>query len=134
MQHELDNLDEWVNNNNMKLNASKCASMEVTFARNPPAQLPLTINGVPLQQVETVKILGLQVTKNLKWDTHVKDILKKANGRLHLMKTLKYFKMPLFDLNTIFKGYVRPITEYAAPAWHPGLTSGESAMLEKNPT
>ena len=47
------------------------------------------------------------------------------------MKTLKHFKMPLFDLNTIFNGYVRPITEYAAPAWHPGLTSGESAMLEK---
>ena len=105
--------------------------MEVTFAKNPPTQLPLTINGVPLQQVETVKILGLQVTKNLKWDTHVKDILKKANGRLHLMKTLKHFKMPLFDLNNIFKGCVRPITEYAAPAWHPGLTSGESAMLEK---
>ena len=131
MQSELDNLDEWVNNNNMKLNANKCASMEVTFARSPPIQLPLTINDAPLQQVDTVKILGLQITKDLKWETHIKDILKKANSRLYLMKTLKHFKMPLYDLNTIFKGYVRPITEYAAPAWHPGLTTRESVMLEK---
>ena len=58
-------------------------------------------------------------------------MLKKANGRLYLLKLLKRFKLPMDDLITIFSGFVRPLAEYAAPVWHPGLTAKESAALER---
>ena len=49
------------------------------------------------------------------------EILKKANGRLYMLKLLKRFNLPNDDLVTIFMGFVRPLAEYAAPIWHCGL-------------
>ena len=58
-------------------------------------------------------------------------MLKKANGRLYMLKLLKQFNLPCDDLVTIFSGFVRPLAEYAASVWHPSLKSDKSAALER---
>lgn len=105
--------------------------MNVSFLKNSHEERPLTIANVPLQVVESAKILGVQISSNLKWDIQVSEILKKANGRLYMLKLLKHFNLPRDDLVTIFSGFVRPLAEYAAPVWHPGLKSDECAALER---
>ena len=34
------------------------------------------------------------------------------------------------ELVTIYKGYMRPVLEYAAPLWHPGLTQKQVDQVE----
>ena len=34
------------------------------------------------------------------------------------------------ELVTIYKGYMRPVLEYAAPLWHPGLTQRQGNQVE----
>ena len=86
---------------------------------------------VPLQDVSSAKILGVHINSDLKWDSHVSSMLKKANGRLYMLKLLKHFNLPRDDLITIFSGFVRPLVEYAAPVWHPGLKYDDCVTLER---
>jgi len=131
MQHHLDNFEHWANENHMKLNPKKCATMKVSFLKKPLDDPKLTISKVALQNVPVAKILGVHISDDLKWDKHVTEILNKANGRLYMLKLLKRFNLPHDDLITIFSGFVRPLAEYAAPIWHPGITVSQSVALER---
>ena len=131
LQEHVDNFEQWADLNNMQLNPKKCATMKVSFLKNEPEEQPLTIANEPLKVVDSAKILGVNINDNLKWHTQVSQMVKKANGRLYMLKLLKHFNLPRDDLVTIFSGFVRPSAEHAAPVWHPGLTSEESAALER---
>ena len=48
-----------------------------------------------------------------------------------MLKVLKKFGFTTADLITVYIGYVRPVAEYAAPVWHPGLNDEQSASLER---
>ena len=43
---------------------------------------------------------------------------------------LKQFEVSIDDLLTTWKVLLRPITEYATPLWHSGLSNSETYMLE----
>ena len=58
-------------------------------------------------------------------------MLKRANSPLYMLKVLKKFGLPTANLITVYIGYVRPVAEYAAPVWHPGLNDEQSASLER---
>ena len=131
MQEHLNNFEEWAEINNMKPNPKKCALMKVSFQMNNPQEPPLTISNIPFQEVQVAKILGVNISDDLRWSVHVAEILKKANGRLYMLTLLKRFDLPHDDLVTIFTGFVRPLAEYAAPVWHCGLTVNESIALER---
>ena len=55
--------------------------MKVSFLLNNPQEPPLTISNIPLQEVQVAKILGVNISDDLRWSVHVAEILKKANGR-----------------------------------------------------
>ena len=131
IQDHLDNFSDWAKNNHMKLNPSKCAYMKVSFLKKQDEDQIPTIDQVPLQVVSTAKVLGVHVSSDLKWSKHISEVLKKANSRLYLLKLLKHFNLPTDDLVTIYSGFVRPMAEYAAPVWHPGLTVHEDLALER---
>ncbi len=61
----------------MKLNAVKCCTMSVSFARNLEQHEILRINDTQLENVQYVKVLGVIIQDNLKWDRHVSEIIKK---------------------------------------------------------
>ena len=76
MQHALNDFHDWSLQNNMSLNPTKCLVMSVSFSKNPPVPIPLSIGDKILNSVDKAKILGITVQSNLKWDSHVSDLLK----------------------------------------------------------
>ncbi|XP_078682182.1 uncharacterized protein LOC144916733 [Branchiostoma floridae x Branchiostoma belcheri] len=131
MQEELDKFGQWSKDNYMLLNGDKCKIMTICFLRIPPAPPSLNIYGSELESVAVACLLGVWLQANLKWETNVTKMLNKANGRLFLLRRLKHFNLPVNDLLQVYKSYVRPVVEYCAPVWHPGLTSSQSARLER---
>ena len=83
LQDELRKLQEWSNRNDMKLNASKCSVMQISFCKQPVQQTVLFIDDTQLCNVESPKILGLIVQSDLKWNKHVTDLLKRSNKKLY---------------------------------------------------
>ncbi len=48
-------------------------------------------------------------------------ITSKANRRLHMLTQCKRAAMPSDDIRTMYVAKIRPVLEYACPAWHAGL-------------
>ena len=115
----------------MNLNPAKCMYMDVTFVKNPPILLCLKLCNQDLKSTAVVEILGLKISKDLKWDTHVSDIIKRASGRLFMISILKRHGLPDEDRATIFIGFIRTLLEYAVPSWHPDLTEHQHTALER---
>ena len=130
IQDSLDVFGDWSQQNNMNINSSKCANMNVCFMKNVPQYEPLLIMGSALEVVDYVKILGIWISSNLKWDKHIDHIYRKANSKIYMLKLLKKFNLSLPDLLTVYKGYIRPLTEYATQAWNAGLTKAQNDKLE----
>ena len=117
----------------MNRNPKKCMYMDVSFTRDPCVLEPLRLSGEELQTTDIVKILGVKISKDLKWDVHISDIIKRASGRLFMLTTLRRLGLPAEDLKTIYIGFIRPrpLVEYAFPAWHSGLPEQQHAALER---
>ena len=72
----------------MQLNADKCKVMVIDFKRNKHDFSPLTVDGKPLETVDNAKILGVTLSNDLKWNTHICECIKKANTRLYFLVQL----------------------------------------------
>ena len=48
-----------------------------------------------------------------------------------MLRSLVKYGLPKEDLITIFVGYIRPLLEYASPAWSGGLTQNPNERLER---
>jgi hypothetical protein len=68
--------------------------------------------------VSSVKYLGVHLSSDLKWDTHITNILAKANKILGLMKATLH-KAPIKVKKLAYLTLCRPILEYASDIWDP---------------
>ena len=131
LETTLHHLTEWSMSNGLSLNPGKCESMQVCFMKKPPNPLSLEIDQQPLKQSTSVKLLGVHIRCDLKWNDHVDFMIKRANGRIHLIRILKGHGLPVEDLCTIYTGFLRPLVEYASPVWNGGLTKEQVNQLER---
>ena len=97
---------------------------------DPPPHLDLKIGTKSLSVVSSAKVLGIWLQEDLKWDSQIDHLCKNANKRLFMLRTLKRFSFNPSELITVYRGYIRPIIEYADVIWHSSLTLKQSQTLE----
>ena len=68
--------------------------------------------------MDNIKYLGVTISKDLKWNTHVSNVCTKANRTLGFLKR-NLSSCPQDVKETAYKGLMRPILEYASPVWDP---------------
>lgn len=81
-------------------------------------EFPCTINNNLVTVVSQQKYLGLKITSDLTWDSHINNITLTARKRLFFLKRCLRqapCKIKLLAYNTL----VRSVLEYATPAWFP---------------
>ena len=122
--------EDWTLDNNMKLNALKTKEMRVNFSFGSPSYPPIVINGQTVDIVDHVKLLGVTISNDLKWNLHVDAICKKASKRLYALRLLKRNTLPVSVLVNVYCTCVRPILEYACEAWHNNLPVYLSNQIE----
>ena len=84
-----------------------------------------------IEVVEEIRLLGVNVTSDLKWSSNTQNILKKANKRLWLIRRLKNMGASQHDLVDMFIKQIRSILELAVPVWQGSLTLEDKADLER---
>ena len=72
LQEDLHRLAEWEDKWGMCFHPEKCSILRVTRARSPVLH-PYTLKGQILQTDEQSKYLGVDITSNLSWNTHISD-------------------------------------------------------------
>ena len=131
LQSDLNTIERWTVNNNMKLNGKKCKEMIVSFARSENDIPRLLIDGLPLDLVPSFKILGLTMDNKLKWQDNTEALVKKASKRLYIIRILQRCGLPPNDLLLVYFSMVRSILEYACPVWHTMLPKCLKDKIEK---
>ena len=85
MQEVLNAMNNWADRNKMILNSTKTKDMWICFRDCIPEPPPLKIGSDTIERVSSFKLLGVWHQNNLKWNTHVEEVAKKAkNGCLVL--------------------------------------------------
>ena len=80
------------------------------------------MNEKVLPVVSKTKILGTLLTDTLSWNENTKDLVKKGNMRLLLLKKAKEYTNSISDLKLIYTSYVRSVLETSCVVWHSSLT------------
>ena len=84
---------------------------------------------IPLKNCTQEKDLGVTFDNNLLFDTHIQNIVNKANQILGIIKRLfNYMDKDIFI--KLYKAFIRPHLEYGNIVWHPSLKR-QSIAIEK---
>ena len=102
-----------------KFHPDKCQVFAITKKKT-QIKKNYNLHGHTLEHVPSAKYLGVTITSDLKWESHVTNISQKAN------KTIGFLKRYLNIYNGKIKekayiSLVRPTVEYASPVWDPYL-------------
>ena len=113
IQNDVDELVEKSKENRFQLNVAKCKEQRISFAKHSVDLEPILVNGEAINVAHTVKLLGLNISSDLRWNCHVSEISQKFASRLYFLRQLKRANIPTKDLLTFYITCVRPVAEYA---------------------
>lgn len=128
-QQDLDGLTQWATENGMFFNTNKCYSIIFGKAQSADRILNHRVSGKVLERIDSFKYLGVTITNNFNWDTHINNITSKANRCLGLLRHVLY-KTPEKIKLTAYKTLVRSTLEHASEVWDPFLRK-EVDQLER---
>ena len=101
----------------MEFNPSKCQVLHIGRARQ-LIHSQYTLHGEILESVDSACYLGVSIFKDLTWNTHINEIVTKANQTLEFVKrNVKTKNQSVKEL--AYKTFVRPKVEYASTVWSP---------------
>ena len=118
LQRDIDRFGNWARQWGMRFQLVKCNMMQLTRKHLNKTQASYTLESTVLENVDNIEYLGVTITNDLKWNTHISNICTKANRTLgFLRRTL--FSCPQDVKEAAYKGMVRPILEYGSSVWDP---------------
>ena len=116
LQLEYDNVLRWSASRSMPINESKCRVLNIITKKSldvPAIQGP---NGF-IPQVSSLSLLGVTITDDLKWNSHIETVLKKACKRLYVLRNLRRSGCPSALMLQVYNSIVRSVFIYAYPSF-----------------
>ena len=116
LQRAIDRLGSWARKWGMRFQPVKCNMMQLTRKRIKKIHALYTLQGTDLENVESIIYLGVTITRDLRWNTHVSNVCTKANRTLGFLRRNLYF-CPQEVKEAAYKGLVRPVLDYGSSVW-----------------
>ena len=126
LQASLDTMSTFFKSRQLKLAPEKCELIKIGRTASP---VSFEIDDVSIRHTDTVKDLGVWISNDLKWETHVNKISSLAYQRAnHILRS--FYSTNVWTLLKAYKTYIRPTLEYATTIWSPYLTK-DKKMIER---
>ena len=111
----LGNLAHWGTKRKVKFEPAKSQRMAVS-RRDPPQSQPLQFDGATVPEAGHLKLLGVTFDHTIHFGAHVRTLSLCATSCLGLLRKASQLLNCRGRLS-VYKGFVRPILEYAPLAW-----------------
>ena len=100
-------------------NTSKTQLLTISLS-NTPSNYPIIFEDSEIPPLNSVNILGLQISSSLSWRDHIVQIAKSASKKLGVLFCCKqYFNAA--QLFKLYTGFIRPCLEYCSHIWGSSL-------------
>ena len=106
----------WFDTNSMRANPDK---FQAIFPGNniDPVKHSINVNNTFIKAMDHVKILGITIDSQLKFDKHISDICKQAGRQLNVMHRLKR-NLCLDSRKAIYQSFLMSVFNYCPVVWH----------------
>jgi hypothetical protein len=123
----MENVFNWYKRNRLVLSIDKCSCMLIKGKKNNTVlNLDISLNGQNLNQVKTMKYLGVIIDEDFTWKPQIAGVCKKLGYNLSKLKRAR----KVFPSSVIRKMYLSdfvPVLDYACTVW--GNTTGNNLKL-----
>ena len=128
ISQEINNIRVWSSSNNMVLNAEKTTGLiNYRGSFKMTCDIENALGSVKFQQ--TVRLLGVMISSNLTWTSHVDSVVKKCSQRMYILRRIKNFTS-IREFISVYNALIRSLIEYACPAFV-CLPVGDQRRLQK---
>ena len=114
----LTDIYEWIEHNKLVLNISKTKAIVLgsrhTLGKNP--QLKLSIGTTQIEQVNTIKLLGVTIDSSLSWSKHINNIVIKMGRGIGMARKCSGFITPSI-MKSVIHSLVLSNLEYCPVIW-----------------
>ncbi|XP_059484957.1 uncharacterized protein LOC132202202 [Neocloeon triangulifer] len=133
LQEELLELENWMNENHMTINVKKCQVMNFRFPNRTPDYkeiFPYQLMGEKIDNVSSLKYLGVYLSNDFSWDAHVQYLCEKNEEKFE--REMKYLKL-CHDAKKLFyyTNFLRPTLEKSRSVWTVPLDRKHLELIEK---
>ena len=115
----------------MVLNEEKTKNRIFNFSKNKKFSTRLQLNNKHIKTVKEIKLLGTIITDDLKWGKNTNFLVKRAYGRMELLRQMANFTKSTKDKMHIYKMYIRSVVEQSCVVWHHNISKLNESELER---
>ena len=122
LSREVSNVNEWATNNKLPLNCPKTKTILINGPRlgkrlsNEDCELEIELNGSILQQVQDVKLLGLELDEQLTFDLHIDSLCKKISKHIGILNRIKAYLLRAERI-LYCNSLIKPLILYCIVTW-----------------
>ncbi len=88
------------------------------------------ISGTPVARVSSFKYLGVNISEDLTWTTHIQTQVKKARQRLYHLRQLRKFRVSPAILKTFYSGAIESVLTQCISVWYNNATNQDCKALQ----
>ena len=118
LRNDLLHVKSWCDLWGMKMNALKTKSFIVSRSRSEyPSHPEIVIDNNPLDNLSTMKFLGVLFDQKITFADHINYITSRAASKLGIIRKASHIYADSNINLTCFRSFVLPLLEYCSPVW-----------------
>jgi len=91
VQNELDKVDTWMRSNRLSINYNKTAYMIITATRSQNCNFEISMNGMRIQQTDSIKYPGVIFDNKLSWKPQISSLCGKLSQACRVVCKIRHF-------------------------------------------
>lgn len=100
-REEVQTLSAWCRNHNLNLNTKKTKEIIIGFRITKKTHH--TGLSIEEERVDSFKFLGVHISEDLSWSLNTSHLIKKAQQRLFVLRTLRHNRLPQDLLKNVYR-------------------------------
>lgn len=118
LNHDLESIAVWCDRWGMEVNPGKTKALIISRSRTIYPVFPgLVLNGVPVDVVPEMKLLGILLDSKLTFESQIRAIVASTSSRLGILRKVSSLYSDSEVVTRSFWSYILPLLEYCSPVW-----------------
>ena len=124
LSNQLTSVFDWISKNNFKINTEKIKFTHFSYRQNLTLP-PIKINSCCINQIESIKFIGIVFHKNLNFKQHITAICTKLSTLVCLLRRSKHY-LPEEFMKKQYYSLIQPYIFYRIESWRGAFFSGKA--------